>query len=80
MAALGFSADCSGNEFDRNLRDELDDGIVLPWSTRAPSGMANIRCDKPDVSADRIWLGNHVELLADSFLDVPAETLPEDMN
>jgi aromatic ring-cleaving dioxygenase len=42
--------------------------------------MANIRCDKPDVSADRIWLGNHVELLADSFLDVPAETLPEDMN
>ena len=77
---MGVSAGRGRDELNCDLCDELDDGAILSSVVTDPPGVAAQSIGRADFSAGGVWLWSHAELLADSVLDVPAETFPENLN
>src|SRR5580765_3059791 len=79
LASVGIPPDRGGNEFHRDLRDELDHAGVLPKGFGDPSGQGDRRARLTNFPASGVWFGSNSDILDHPALDVPSKDFLEDL-
>src|SRR5207302_1032623 len=80
LAALGVSSGRGRNEFDRNIRHELDHERFLRQRFDSPLRTRNRVRGRTDLRACAARYLTDADLLVHPVLDVPPEALPEDLS
>src|SRR5947209_14081112 len=80
LAALGVSSGRGRNEFDLNIRHELDHERFLRQCSNPPLWTRNHIPGRTDLRACAARYLTDADLLVHPVLDVPPEALPEDLS